>query len=226
MAIFAGPEIVNSGLVLHLDAANSRSYPGSGTNFKDIASNTNLIISGTSSFSSNNTGYIILDSVDDYIDFTAPNLGNTASVEMWCRPSDFNGKMLFGWLRYDVFCSGGAIGYNTAASDVYGLTSTQVTNLGMLNNWKQYVFVMRTDVSYTNNKIYVNGANQSLSQVSAAESAGNRTFNSGAGRIAGWRNDTNYRMPMNLGSFKLYNRELTAAEIKQNFEASRDRYGI
>lgn len=226
MGAFIGTEIVNSGLVLHLDAANPRSYPGSGTTFKDVAGNSSLTISGTASFSSNNNGYIILDSIDDYIDFTAPNLGNTVSVEMWCRPSDFNGKMLFGWLRYDVFCSGGAIGYNTAASDVYGLTSSQVTNLGMLNNWKQYVFVMRTDVSYTNNKIYVNGANQPLSQVSAAESAGNRTFNSGLGRIAGWRNDGNYRMPMNLGSFKVYNRELSATEIRQNFEATRTRYGI
>lgn len=226
MSASIGTEIVDNGLVLHLDAGNPRSYPTSGTSLKDIAGNTNLTISGTSSFSSSNNGYIILDSVDDYIDFTAPNLGNTVSVELWCRTTNIDGKMFFGWLRYDVFCSGGAIGYNTAASDVYGLTSTQVTNLGLLNNWKQYVFIMRTDVSYTNNKIYINGANQPLSQILATESAGNRTFNSGAGRLAGWRADTNYRMPMNLGSFKVYNRELAATEISQNFEALRGRYGI
>jgi hypothetical protein len=101
-----------------------------------------------------------------------------------------------------------------------------VTNLGLLNNWKHYVFEMRSDVSYTNNKIYVNGEEQSLSQVAATESSGYRSFNNGNGRIAGWRSDSNYRMSMDCASFKVYNRALTAQEIEQNFNALRGRFGI
>ena len=113
---------------------------------------------------------------------------------------------------------------NTAASDVYGLTSTQVTNLGLLNQWKHYVFEMRSDVAYTNNKIYVNGQNQSLSQVASAESAANRNFNSGNGRIGSWLSSNNFYMPMNHSQFKVYNRALTEQEVLQNYNATKGRY--
>lgn len=226
MSLVHNASTVRSGLVLHLDAANPKSYLGSGTTWNSLTGNGIVSIAGTPSFSSLNNGAIVFNTVDDYADFTAPNLGTVASVEMWCKPTSVGGKMFFGWLLYDVFASGGAIGYNTAASDVYGIPSAQVTALGLLNNWAHYVFVMRTDVSYTNNKIYVNGVSQSLSQVTGTEAAGNRVFNSGAGRIGGWRSDANYRMAMDIGVFNVYNKELSAAEIRQNFEALRSRYGI
>ena len=178
------------------------------------------------SYSSSDNGILTFDGSDDYVDFYAPNLGNTTTVEMWCKLKSLNNVMPFGWHRYDVYCYGGAMGYNTSASDRYGLTSTQVTNLGLLNNWKHYVFEMRTDVSYTNNKIYVNGVEQSLSQVAGTENSGNRSFNSGQGRIAGWRADNNYRMSMDLALFKVYNKALTASEVQQNFNALRGRFGI
>ena len=170
--------------------------------------------------------YVEFDGTDDYVNFYAPNLGTTTTVEMWCKLKSLSNVMPFGWNRYDVYCYGGEMGYNTSASDRYGLTSTQTTNLGLLNNWKHYVFEMRSDVSYTNNKIYVNGVEQSLSQVAGTENSGNRSFNSGNGRIAGWRADNNYRMSMDCASFKVYNRALTASEIQQNFNAHRGRFGI
>ena len=113
---------------------------------------------------------------------------------------------------------------NTAASDVYGLTSTQVTNLGLLNQWKHYVFEMRSDVAYTNNKIYVNGQNQSLSQVAAAENANNRNFNSGNGRISSWLNGNDFHQAMDIAQFRIYNRALTPQEILQNYNATKSRY--
>lgn len=55
MAVYSGPEIVNSGLVLHLDAANSRSYPGSGTTWYDLTKNAkNAAFVNSPSFSSSN----------------------------------------------------------------------------------------------------------------------------------------------------------------------------
>ena len=178
------------------------------------------------SYSSSDNGILTFDGSDDYVDFYAPNLGNTTTVEMWCKLKSLNNVMPFGWNRYDVYCYGGNLGYNTGNSDRYGLTSTQTTNLGVLNNWKHYVFEMRTDVSYTNNKIYVNGVEQSLSQTDGTENSGQRSFNSGQGRIAGWRADNNYRMSMDIASFKVYNRALSASEVKQNFNALRGRFGI
>jgi len=41
MAVYAGPEIVDNGLVLYLDAANQKSYPGSGTTWNDLSGREN-----------------------------------------------------------------------------------------------------------------------------------------------------------------------------------------
>ena len=41
MGMNAGPDVVEDGLVLALDAGNTRSYPGSGTSWNDISGNSN-----------------------------------------------------------------------------------------------------------------------------------------------------------------------------------------
>jgi len=228
MAVFSGTEIVSGGLVLHLDAANPKSYPGSGTTWADLSGNGNngALINGVG-YNTDNKGLMTFDGSNDFVDFFAPNLTTIATVEMWAKiGAGYSNKMFMGWFRYDIFCGGGALGFNTAGGDVYGISSTTVSNLGVVENWKQYIFEMRSDVAYSNNKIYINGAPQSLSQQNGSENSANRNFNNGNGRIAVWKADTRYCMPMDCSSFKIYNRALTAAEIRQNFEAKRSRYGI
>lgn len=68
MAFSRGPSIVKDGLVLYLDAANPKSYPGSGTNFNDISSNGNnaTIVNGAS-FDNSNSGSIKFDGTNDTI---------------------------------------------------------------------------------------------------------------------------------------------------------------
>jgi len=178
-------------------------------------------------FDSQNGGSIVFDGTDDYVNFDVSNLGTTTTVEMWIKASSFTSNdMIFGWQQYDVITLSGAFGYNTNNSDIYGISAATVTSLGLLNNWAHYVFEMRSDVSYTNNKIYINGVSQSLTQVAGSENAANRNFNGGSGRIAGWRNADTFFMPMNCAIFRVYNRALTQAEISQNFNALRGRYGI
>jgi hypothetical protein len=119
------------------------------------------------------------------------------------------------------------MGFNTNNSDVYGISSSTVTNLGIANNWTHYIFEMRTDVSYTNKKIYINGNLQTLGTILGTEDAAKRTFNNGIGRISGYYFSPNsYAMSMDLGSFKIYNRALSQQEILQNFNATRFRYGV
>ena len=225
---FAVPPIITEGLVLNLDAGNTLSYSGSGTTWTDISGygNNATLVNGPT-YSAANSGYITFDGANDYADFYAPNLTTTATVEMWCNiTAGYPNKMFMGWNDYDIYCGGGSIGYNTGAGDVYGISSATVSSLGCVGNWKQYIFEFRSDVSYTNNKIYVNTTSQSLSQISSSENAGSRNFNSGFGRIALWRANTGYEMPMNCAIFRVYNRSLSAAEIYQNFNAYRTRFGV
>jgi hypothetical protein len=227
-----GPDVAAGGIALYYDPGSPNSYYNkTSTIIRDISGR-----SGTTSgsfvngpiYNTDAGGNIVFDGSNDYIDFSA-SLGSTTTVtvEMWAKiGAAYTNKMFFGFLRYDVFCGSGHLGYNTSGGDVYGISSTTVSSLGLVNNWKHYMFEMRSDVSYTNNKIYINGVSQALSQQTGGETAGNRNFNSGQGRIAVWVQDAGYCMPMNCAIFKIYDRALTQQEVTQNFNAQRSRYGL
>jgi hypothetical protein len=216
----------NSGLVLHLDAANPNSYIGSGTAWNDLSGNGSNVTLTSTSYNSANGGSIVFNGTTSYADFTA-NVGSTnvVTVEMWVKTNSLTNPigMYFGFGLYDAWTSGGNIGYNTSAGDLYGVPSAQVDNLGIVGGWRHLVFVMYTG-SKTNNKIYVNGESQTMSQVYGTFGSVNSNFNSGAGRISSWRNDLNWRMNMNVANFKVYNRELTSQEITNNFNANKSRF--
>jgi hypothetical protein len=226
MGLDHSPIIVTDGLSLYTDAVNIRSYVGSGITVNGLVSGIGLTLVNGVGFGTTGTNYFILDGTNDNIPFNIPNVGTTLSIEMWARINSFSNGMPFGFDRYDVWANGGRLGFNTAASDIYGLTSTQVTNLGLLSQWKHYVFEMRTDVSYSNNKIYINGQNQSLSQVAGTENASLRNFNSGNGRISSWLFSDVFFIAMDLAQFRVYNRALTSQEIVQNYNATKKRYGL
>ena len=71
----AGGTIKDS-LLLYLDAANTNSYPGSGTTWRDMSIITaNGTLASGSVYSNTNAGTISLDGVDDYVD-----IGNKISL--------------------------------------------------------------------------------------------------------------------------------------------------
>ena len=227
MGLDHSPAIVTDGLVYYLDAANQRCYSGSGLTANGLVGSINGSLVNGVGFTSTNNGHFSFDGTNDNIPFTILNFNNILSIEIWMKMKAFTaGHMPFGFYAYDVFAYQGAFGFNTAAGDIYGLTSTQVTNLSLLNQWKHYIFEMRSDVTYTNNKIYVNGEIQTLSQVLASENSSNRTFNSGSGKVSGWIQSGDWNQPMDLGLFKIYNRSLTQQEVLQNYNATKGRYGL
>lgn len=214
----------NSGLVLHLDAGNPISYGGSGTTWNDLSGNGSHVTLTSTTFNSTNGGSIVFNGTSSYANFNA-TIGSTnaVTVDMWVRTNSLANGMYFGFNLYDAFVYDGSIGFNTASGDQYGIESAKVNELSIEGAWRHLVFVMYAG-SKTNNKIYVNGESQSLSQIRGSFSATNSTFNSGAGRISSWLNDLTWRMNLNVSSFKLYNRELSPQEITNNFNASRTKF--
>jgi hypothetical protein len=217
----------NSGLVLHLDAGNTASYSGSGFTWNDLSGNGSNATLVSTTYNAANGGSIVFNGSSSYANFNA-NIGNTnvVTVEMWVKTNSLNantGAMYFGFGLYDVWTYYGNIGYNTSSADQYGITSARVNTLGIEGAWKHLVFVMNAG-SKTNNKIYVNGGSETLSQLYNTFSSVNSNFNSGAGRISGWRNDFNWLMNLNVASFKIYNRELSSQEITNNFNATKQRF--
>lgn len=211
---------------LILDAGIYASYPGTGSTWYDLSGNqqnaTNYSCGYNSTFGG---GSIYYDGTNSYSDFYADvSSANTVTVETWVRLNG-TGGMIFGWGYYDVWTYAGSLGYNSAVGDVYGISSTTVSNLGIVGNWKHMVFVMKTG-SYLNNRIYINGVEQALSQQYASQNTTNITFNSGYGRLNCWRGDLNWRMPMYMATFKVYDRELTASEVSAKFNGEKSRYGL
>ena len=231
-------KLVGNGLIFSLDMSNKKSYndlvrgnkvgdivnAGATSSYAFQFQSTNAV---GITYSTDNDGYLSFFG-NQYIDFSAPiGTSTTLTVEMWVRlkPGSSN-KVLFGWNEYCVYLPNGTLGYNTNNSDSYGISAAQVTSLGLFDNWAHYVFEMRTDVSYTNNKIYINGQLQTLSQQLGSEASGGRNFNSGNGRIGTHRLSTSYLNPMDLAVFRIYNRSLTIDEILKNYNSQKKKFDI
>ena len=218
-----------NGLILYYDAENAGSYSGGNTVF-DISGNNNH---GTISLGyapatvpalGSNKVIRFPATQNTKIDFNANELTSTTiTVEMWTIAYSFANGMFFGFQIHDVWTSGGTLGYNTGQGDVYGLSAARVNTLNVTGRWAHYVFVMNVG-DYRRNKIYVNGVSESLSQQYSNQYTPYANFNSGVGRIGGWRLDNNYQQVMDLGVFKIYNRELTQAEITTNYNEKRSQY--
>lgn len=218
-----------TGLILYYDAENAASYSGGNTVY-DISGNAN---DGTISLGyapatvpalGTNKVIRFSASANTKIDFNANELTSTIiTVEMWAIAYSFASGMFFGFNIHDVWTQGGTLGYNTGQGDVYGISSTRINALSVAGRWAHYVFVMNVG-DYTKNKIYINGTSESLSQQYSNQYTPYANFNNGIGRIGGWRNDNNYQQVMDLGVFKIYNRELTQAEITTNYNEKKAQY--
>jgi hypothetical protein len=255
MSTTIGGKIVTDGLVIHYDALNGKSYPGSGTSWIDLTPYNNTgslngggtpvpIANGYASFSGVNNSEIV--DISDIGEIN--NTTNYATVDMWARiktplTSNIGGSM-FGWNIYSVgfrLLSGGGnlryFGFDTDIGDIYGIDTTALAALGLENNWKHYSFVFvngRSDqgnLPKENQKIYINSIDQPLSQVSGPENANNRLFSfvsTSDARFPGFRfaSGNNLLINMDVALIKVYNRELTQAEVTQNFNAHKGRFNI
>ena len=185
-----------------------------------------LFFNGTGSMTSEAASF------GSYLDIKVPiGTSNTATVEIWMRMKDgYQTRMPFAWTKYSIFTgSGGGLGFNTGNSDLFGIDSARVQSLKLVGNWAHFVFEMRQDVSYTNNKMYINGNEQVLSQLAGVEDAAQRKFFNGDARIGGWRSAINNKLYMFRGDIsvvRIYNRALTKDEIMKNYSFEKKRYEI
>jgi hypothetical protein len=79
MGLGHSPSIVRDGLVLYLDAANPKSYPGSGTTWFDLKGTSNSTLSNGPTFVNSNKGYFSFDGVNDYTQINIPTTQGSVS---------------------------------------------------------------------------------------------------------------------------------------------------
>ena len=211
--------------------------------------NSNGIGTVSIAFTGSGTGY-----QTNHIISTIPGIGTDTpskiSVEMWAKINDFRGHfagsvgnsggMLFSFGVYDVWTGdnaiNGVLGFNSFDASCTGISSATVQSLGLEGNWKHYVFVMTAGVSttaiLTENKIYINASDQGTlvhNRPGSPGSPANKYFANGQLKING--NDVgsyfdDYKLNMDVGTVRVYNRALSAAEVSQNYNALAPRFAV
>ena len=221
MGIARGPKIVTSGLVLALDAADKLSYPGSGTTWRNLASNNfNCTLTNGPTFSGANMGSIVYDGVDDS---GTCNLvtsdANNVTLEAWFKITTLPGTIIL--YNGNSATSGYGFGHGicgATSTTLYvffgGLNCNVVSYAGMTTNvWYQAVYT-RTTTPSTSNILYINGISRSTNTSS------NPNAPAGTTSIG----DPGY--PGYISIARIYNRALTATEVLQNYNATKGRYGL
>jgi hypothetical protein len=241
MAYQNGPKIVTNGLVLCLDAGNPKSYPGSGTSWVDLSGNgNNGTLTNGPTFSSTNGGNIFFDGTNDYV--------RVSSTSIIPGSSSFTFNI---WLNYSI--SGGAIfrdivNNRDSGPNYAGFLFTTYEGTGV-NNGKIRV---QLNTSAATNSYYSTGRAIATGTPKCASVVVNRESNllifyvdgtfdasfsiSGVGNISstspfdiGW--DQRFANPQayflgTIYSSQVYNRALSAAEILQNYNATKGRFKL
>jgi hypothetical protein len=228
MSVAGGPDLIQDGLVLCLDAANTKSYPGSGTSWVDLSRNGNdLTLQNGPTFSSGNGGAIFFDGTNDCASKASINV-SYLTIDIWARWTQFfsdpNGHALVsnsnsatnGYLLYQSTSSP----YNKVQAFVYGSSINAFQSNSTLSTGVWYNIGFTYNGS-TNN-IYLNGVlDNSVAATVGAIAASSANFIVGATYTVG-SNPFNG----NVANVKLYNRALSASEILQNYNAIKGRFRL
>ena len=241
MGIQYSPKIVTDGLVLCLDARNTKSYSGSGTIWNDLSGNnyngtlTNspLFVSGTLSFDGIND-YIALSSPGDRFSWTPSGVGmNSMSIELWIKSSDTNGyyisKPWNGGGEYNYTVTHNAFNCRVGSSGVggenYGISFSSLAT----DRWEHIVCV----ATPTQMGVYRSGIiNANLTNHNITKNIPNSNSNLSLSLMTlypygeGWAGITSHAISGNMANFKLYNRLLSASEVLQNYNAIKGRFGL
>ena len=211
--------IVESGLILYLDAGNATSYPGTGTLWTDLSSsgNNGTLTSGPT-YSSANGGSIVFDGVNDAIVLPTITPTPTATFNAWIYMNGLNSN--YGAIFSNWGASGNAyfIGTppNATTIDVY-INGALLYTIAALtaNTWNMLTIShsASTAVAYING-VQTNTAASTLTSATNVSSIGFDTS----------RN--NYPFKGNISQVLMYNRAITSTEVTQNYNALRGRYGL
>lgn len=220
MAFIHSPKVVTDGLIWYIDAANTKSYPGSGTNWNEITGNgaSGSLVNGPV-FSSAAAGSIDLDGTNDYVTGSITQLptGNTAhSIDAWFILDSYGSART--WILTLGQRGAGAIHWlvTSETNTQFGIFgSTQLAPTIQLNTWTNIVLTY----SGTTLTAYKNGL------FSSSIAASTVNFTSKIFSIA-FNGASEAFMNGRMASVRIYNRALSTTEVLQNYNATRGRFGV
>ena len=223
------PAIVRDGLVLYFDAANTRSYSGSGNTVYNMALSSSIgaTLSSGVSFSSNPSTFAATTSNFILSDYTLAS-GTSFTVCMWFKRVGSNfWSAMFGC---EVWNSG--IGYNgrleTATTVRFSRggdgTGIVYSNAALVSaNFNHYAFVKNP--SGSNSFIYLNGVQVASGSINDVSITKPFVFN-GRWLNSGTDVSTGDAQASQFSNISVYTKALSAQEVLQNYNATKKRYGL
>lgn len=160
-------------------------------------------ITGLGVTASNYSDYSALKSADS-------SYREKTSVSFWMYWDGANSVMPIGFNRHDLWFYGGSFGFNSGSGDIYGISSA-----GLANGWR-HVVAEFTNYEMTENKLYIDGVSQTLSQRRSRPNV-RRSVVDPHLRIGGWWATNGYRFSGLLDEVKIYDGALTPAEVNADF---------
>lgn len=238
MSALSGPNIVDNGLVLYLDAGNVKSYASGSTTWLDKSGNNYVaILNNGPTFNTGSNGSLVLDGTDDYAYVSASFASySNFTVSFWININTLLNHR-------GIFCIKNAADSTDYNSNNYAIHTITNGYFGMeCNN----MFAGNTSRNNTviNQKIsqctvvcnqsanlityYLNGVADGTQAISSTV-----TFSDHNLLFLGCRQFSatgvgNYQNPLagTVYNYLFYNRALTAEEVQQNFNAQRSKFGI
>jgi hypothetical protein len=235
MGLDQSPTIIADGLVFYQDAANLRSYSGSGLTSYSLVSNKNGLLTNGVGFNTSNQGYFTFDGSNDFIDLTTNlNTGNDFSVFAWIYPTNIN---IRNTVVGNSFPYTGTNGWEMATATNYlGTSNTFFIAIGADSSWRtaNNESIIRNRWNYMGGTVTNGGGNITLytggiavtSYHSGSMNSNTVTYTTQDMAI-GRRISTNTEYFIgNIAMVQIYNRALSAQEILQNYIATKRRYGL
>ena len=225
-----GKNIVTRDLVFYIDAANKKSYTGSGTLTSEMISDLEGTLVNGVSFGSNNSGVFSFDGTNDYIDIPSFNFGvGEFTLSCWIFHTraatnvadgiiskSASGKREF-FLR--INSAGSDEGLFLWKSDSGAGAGNQFATAVTIpqNQWQNIVVTINS----TNVEFYINGLNVKSYSGSYTLFNGDAPF-----RIANWVENASYGYDFqgDISNISYYTRALSSVEVLQNYNALKDRF--
>jgi hypothetical protein len=223
MSVNKGPKIITDGLVLHLDAANSKSYGGSGTVWNDLSGNGNngTLVNGVG-FDGGNGGSLVFDGVNDVVIGQSPSIpiSNAFTISVWVRHNTLPNQVHryltmegeIGVLRHDGGNRSRQLHFYIKTSGTLK-TNLRVNNALVINTW--YYIVGTWDG--TTLRLYRNAFQIGTNTPGGTLDGGSLNYSVSSGGES-----LNGKIPQ----VSIYNRALTTSEILQNYNATKGRYSL
>jgi len=234
MALQHSPSIITDGLVLYLDAANPRSYPGAGTTWTDLSGNGNngTLVNGVG-YNSDNGGSLVFDGSNDIVNLNENidfDITEPWSFSLWISPnftgqwrhilSKDNGTTNCSWMFHSSNIFSWYQSFHNSTAYIWYTSGMTLGNTIPTNQFSELTITCSpVDADRTYFIAYLNGSEKSTTTFTWSPINRTQTFN----RIGGV--STRFFLG-NLAATKIYNRALTPQEVQQNFNALRNRYGI